>query len=113
MNQPKPKATAQGAPYVDALGPELAITILLKNGGAEIQPGSIPKGRSRLAIMVSHDRTKALADHPAMRRKQRVPLASKWLTRMVRGQEISTAEIARQVRVSDVTVRNWLKVELK
>ena len=66
-------------------------------------------GRSRLEIMVGPDRAKALAGHPAMQMKQRVPLASKWLARMLHWQGLSTAEIARQVRASDTTVRRWVK----
>ena len=103
-----PKPTAQVAPYVEAFGFEMAITFLLQFGGAELYVAKDPKGRSQFEAVVGPDRAKALAalDH---RLQRRVPLAKRWLATClaVRGQ--STAEIARTLRVSDTSVRTWLK----
>ena len=103
-----PKPTAQVEPYVEACGFDMAITFLLQFGGAELYVAKDPKGRSQFEAVVGPDRAKALAalDH---RLQPRVPLAKRWLATFlaVRGQ--STAEIARTLRVSDTSVRSWLK----
>ena len=42
IDRPMPRPTAQVVPYVEALGPDLAVTFLLENGGAELYLGSVP-----------------------------------------------------------------------
>ena len=77
-------------------------------GGADLTVAKDPKGRSQFEAVVGPDRAKALAalDH---RLQPRVPLAKRWLATglVVRG--LSTAEIARTLRVSYTSVRSWLK----
>jgi len=104
-----PRPPARDVPCVEALDADLAVLHLLENGGAEIFLSADPQGRSRLETMVGPDRARALAIHPAMQMKQRVPLASSWLVCMMHWQGLSTAEIARRVRVSGPTVRRWVK----
>jgi len=50
-----------------------------------------------------------MADHYRIGRRARVPLARAWLAAMLHWQGHSTAEIARTIRASDVSVRRWLK----
>ena len=102
-----PRPTAQVAPYVEVLGAELAVTFLLSYGGAELYLANDPKGRASHEAMMGHDKAKALAAHPGLQR--RIPLAKRWLAAMLDRQGNSTAAIARQIRVSDVSVRRWLK----
>lgn len=103
-----PRPPAQVAPYVEALGVELAIRFLLEFGGAELYLSEDPKGRSRLEALVGYDRAKALGTlaHVLPRR---VPLAKRWLAHCLDARGESTAEIARTLRVSDTTVRAYLK----
>ena len=103
-----PPAPAQIAPYVTALGPELAVTFLLTFGGAELYIARDPKGRSQVEALVGPDLTRtlqaALGTYP-----RRIPLGKKWLAQCMSARGDSLATIARTLRTTDVSVRRWLK----
>ena len=106
--RPYPKPTAQVAPYVEVLGYDLAIAFLMQFGGAELYIAKDPKGRGQLEALVGADRAKALGaiDH---RLQRRVPLAKPWLAQCLAVRGLSANAIARTLRVTDVSVRSWLK----
>ena len=104
-----PRPTAQVPPYVEVLGTELAVTFLMTYGGAELSLAADPKGHSSHEALLGYDKAKALAAHPRLPTRHRVPLAKRWLAAMLHWQGNSTAAIARQLRVSDVSARRWLK----
>jgi len=104
---PMPRPTAQVAPYVDVLGAELAVVFLMRYGGAELSLADDPNGRASHEGLLGYDKAKALAAQPRL--QKRVPLAKRWLAAMLHWQGNSTAAIALQLRVSDVSVRRWLK----
>jgi Homeodomain-like domain len=106
--KPFPKPPAQIAPYVDILGPELTVQFLLTFGGAELYIPKSPKGRSRLEAMIGHQKVKALANSTHLLQR-RVPLANPWAAACLHYQGIATNEIARKLRISDITVRRYLK----
>lgn len=108
LARPMPKPTAQVQPYVEALGPELAVLFLIEHGGAEVYLTARPKGKSRAEALVGTEGMAALGSHPALQAKHRVPLANDWLARMLHWQGHATAEIARRLRVSDTTVRRYV-----
>lgn len=108
LARPVPKPTAQVAPFVEVLGAELAMQFLLTYGGAELYISDDPKGRSSHESLLGYDKAKALSSI-AHRLPRRVPLAKRWLSQMLDWQGNSTAQIARTLRVSDVSVRRWLK----
>ncbi len=105
---PMPRPTAQVEPYVEALGSDLAVRFILQFGGAEVYIAADPKGRSSYEVLVGPDGARALAA-VADRLQARVPIANRWLAAMLAWQGYSTAHIARTIRVSDPTVRRWLK----
>lgn len=107
---PMPKPTAQVAVYVDVLGADLAVTFLLTFGGAELHLAQNPRGQGQVEAVVGLERARALAaqDH---RLQRRVPLAKKWLARMLNWQGHSTAHIARTLRTTDVSVRGLLRMK--
>ncbi len=107
LARPMPRPTAQVARYVEVLGAELAVTFLMTCGGAELSLADDPQGRASHAALVGYDKAKALAAQPRL--QKRVPLAKRWLAAMLQWQGHSTAAIARLLRVSDVSVRRWLK----
>ncbi len=107
--RPMPRTTAQVAPYVECLGHELAVRFLLDYGGAEIYLAADPKGRSSAEALVGAEAVARMADHYQLGQRVRVPLARKWLAQMLHWQGHSTAEVARTIRASDVSVRAWIK----
>jgi len=109
---PYPKPTAQVEQYVAVLGYPLAIRFLLTFGGAELSIAREPKSRSRLTQLVGKEKARELAqcDHLLQRR---VPLAKKWLAECLLSEGYGIADIARILRVSDVSVRKMLPAELR
>ena len=97
------------APCVECLGHELAVRFLLDYGGAEIYLAADPKGRSSAEALVGAEAVARMADHYQLGQRVRVPLARKWLAQMLHWQGHSTAEVARTIRASDVSVRAWIK----
>ncbi len=102
-----PRPPAQIDAYVEILGIELAVEFLLAFGGAELYLSKDPKGKSRLEKLVGYERAKALgnfSDHM----QRRVPLVKPWTANYLAWKGYSTAEIARTLHASDVSVRGWL-----
>ncbi|RJG46458.1 helix-turn-helix domain-containing protein [Mesorhizobium sp. DCY119] len=95
-------------PYVRVLGIDLTIAFLTEFGGAELYLARMPQGRSRVARLVGRDKAAALAE-AAERLPRRVPLAKRWIAEVYWSKGLSTAEIARRLRSTDVSVRGWLK----
>lgn len=106
LHRPMPRPTAQVEPYVEAMGAETAVTFLLAFGGAELAIAAVPTDRAEYVRLIGQDKAKALAA-VADRLPLRVPLAKKWLANMLRWQGHSNAQIARTLRVSEVSVRRW------
>jgi hypothetical protein len=104
-----PRPTAQVEPYVSVLGADLAVAFLLAYGGAEIYLASEPNGRAGHAELLGPEKARALAAHPRLGMRHRVPLAKRYLAAMLSWQGHSAAGIARTLRASDVSVRRWLK----
>lgn len=110
ISRPIPRPTAQVAPYVTALGPELAVQFLLAYGGAELYIRKKPSEETEYAEVIGVEGAKALAKAAEDAWiPRRVPLAKGWLIAMLDWQGCSVAEIARQLRISDVSVRKTLK----
>jgi hypothetical protein len=106
--RPMPRPTAQVEPYVTAMGAELAVQFLLTFGGAEMAIPDSPKGRSAFEAVIGTQAAEALAAQ-SHRLQKRVPLAKAWLAAMLDWQGHSVANIARTLRVTDVSVRKMLK----
>lgn len=102
-----PKPTAQVEPFVNVLGPDLAVRFLLRFGGAELDIPQSPRPDSMLSQCIGHDNAKAMAQLD-IHSQRRVPLAKPWLSQYLRWQGMSVNEIARTVRASNVSVRGWL-----
>ena len=106
--RPYPRPTAQVEPYVEVFGFDLAIAFLLQFGGANMMVSKNPRGRSQLEALVGYDKAKALSniDHKLQRR---VPLAKAWLAKCLKVRGLSVSAIARTLRVTDISVRGWLR----
>ena len=104
---PAIRTPAQVEPFVAALGEDLAVRFLLNFGGAELHVPARPTPRGRLVAVLGESGAAALAD-VRDRIPRRIPLAKPWLARVLATRGFSTAEIARTLLSSDVTVRKWL-----
>jgi hypothetical protein len=112
MNQvafPMPKPTAQVEAYVEVLGVDLAIDFLLKFGGAELYLPNDPKGGSEAERFLGYDMLKALGARSNMQR--RIPLAKRWLAKVLHWKGYTKANIARTLRTTTGSVSRYLKDE--
>lgn len=103
---PAPPPPAQIAPFVQVLGVEGAIAFILTYGGAELIISENPTARCDVAQRFGIEAARALA---GLQRHRRVPLAKPWLAAYFYAQGDSIVTIARRLRVSDVSVRGWLR----
>lgn len=105
---PMPPVPANLAPYVRALGAELAVEFLLQFGGAPMYFGRQPTERARAMQVVGEAGIQAL-EREVGQRAGRVPLAPRWICQYLAATGMPIHEIARRTRISDVTVRAWVK----
>lgn len=104
-----PRVPAHVQPFVEALGPDKAIALLLEMGGGNLYLSENPRDYGRAAAIVGPEGVQALRKRigPYV---TRVPLAKRWIARYLRFVcKISVLEIARRLHTSDVTVRSYLK----
>ena len=104
-----PKPSANLAPYVDVLGPEIAIVFLLHFGGSRLYFPDRPGGRSNAEAVIGPENFQRLAAVLGSRLTSRVPIGNRWLVAALAAQGKSTGEIARTVRATDVSVHKWLR----
>lgn len=97
------------APYVRAIGAEKAVELLLKFGGSEVYLSANPRAGSQLAALIGAGCVKALARELGHGDHFSVPLAKSWLARQLKARGLTVAAIARELRVTDSTVRGYLK----
>ena len=102
-----PKPPAQVAPFVGILGLDLTLQFLLRFGDANLYLPKNPQGQSRIEALIGPEKTAALADADHLFQR-RVPLADPWVATCLHFQGLATNEIARKLRVTDVTVRKYL-----
>lgn len=103
------KIPAHVAPYVDALGIDDALKLILNMGGCDIYIPAKSTDKSMSAELIGAAAVEKLAATlgPGY---FKIPLARKWAGQTLRAQGKGTAEIARTVRADVATVRRWLNV---
>lgn len=99
---------AEIAPIVEVLGEDGAVDFLLEFGGAELTFSKNPREGSMVSQEVGQDRARLLGEH-ASHLPPRIPLAKRWLAKILDNRGLSQAQIARKLRVQDKTVRAYLK----
>jgi hypothetical protein len=106
IRYPRPPANLE--PYVEVLGPELAIEFLLRFGGARLYVPSHPGGRSAAEALIGSERLHLLGLRLGERLTHRIPIGNRWIVAALAARGASVTEIARTVRVTDISVRKWL-----
>lgn len=102
-----PRHPAHLAPYVDVLGPQLALKFLIEFAGARLYFPQDPKGKSAAERMIGRDLLEALGRRLG-ESLPRVPVARTWMIHALKAEGRSNNEICRTIKVSDETVRKAL-----
>lgn len=105
----RPPLPDQLAAYHQVLGDELTVRLVLVMGGVPLSLSPRPRAACQLVQCVGYD--KAVALHDAVGKRVRIPLPKRWLAKSLAFQEVGVHEIARLMRISDVTVRAYLRDE--
>lgn len=98
---------AQAEPFVRVLGAERTVAFLRAFGGAEMRFYGRVAPHGRLARFLGGELAQELADQ-AGHLPPRIPLAQRWTARWLAWRGASVASIARQLHVTDKTVRGYL-----
>lgn len=97
--------------YVEAVGLDAAATLFLKLGGGQIYLSKSPCEGSLVGAIIGEENASRLAA-ALFADNGRIPLANRFLSRYLRSKGNNIQEIARAVRIPDVTVRRYLKPDL-
>lgn len=95
-------------PFVEALGEDGALKLLLEVGGTPVYLTPAPQPDSQLVRAIGTDAVRNLA-RVIGTGHVRVPLCKEWVARRLRGQGLTIYEIARRMRVTDRAIRDYLK----
>ncbi|TAX26336.1 hypothetical protein ELI03_34645 [Rhizobium leguminosarum] len=98
-------------PYTDALGFDLASTIFLECGGAQIYLGTKGKGSQYgfLKGLIGDDGYTRLCESGLkVGVVHRIPLANEFLVKFFAASGVPVQDIARRIRMTDVGVRSLL-----
>lgn len=92
--------------FVSVLGIENAIEFLLEFGGADLYISQGNRNGSRLVKAIGPQKTYELWLQRD-RIPRRIPVARVWIAQTWISRGMSVAEVARRLRVSDVTIRKY------
>lgn len=103
---------AQLRVFVDAIGVDRTVKLLLTFGGAPLYIGPKASAKSRVAREMGMDVARALS---AVYDKlpSRIPTQKPWLAKVQFSKGLPVLEIARKLHVTDKTVRLYLKDETR
>lgn len=108
MTAAMPTPPAHVAVYVEVLGIDQAVTFLLEFGGSPLYlPSSRTHAESRIVQTIGKDKAVALGQRLGAG-MVKVPLAKPFIAAYYLAKDVPVVEIARQLRVTDSTVRRWL-----
>lgn len=99
-----PRHPAHLDPFVEELGPELAVRFLIAFAGCTLYFPDDPKGRSRAEGLIGAERLKVLGQRMRSNRAE-IPVPRTWLILALTAEGKSTAEICRALKVTATTVK--------
>ena len=107
-NLPVPRPPAHVQVYVDVLGIDLTIDLLMTLGGSECYFAQNPRGGSAVERVIGPTKTAEMA-RCLPQLSVRIPTARPWLAQVFHARGMSVVEICRKLHVTDVAVRKYLK----
>lgn len=103
-----PRHPAHLDPYIEVLGPELAVRFLIEFGGARMYFPEDPKGKSRAEAMIGADALRRIGQRLTSNRPD-IPIANTWLVQAMTAEGKGTWEICNTLRITIKTVREARK----
>lgn len=107
MSRTSARRDAAVVAYVEAIGADATVDLLLAFGGTKLYLAADPKSRSSLAGIIGRDAARKLAASLGPGHVL-VPTGKPWLARQLRAKEWTVADIARKLHTHDGTIRRYL-----
>ncbi|MCX7299910.1 MAG: helix-turn-helix domain-containing protein [Rhodobacterales bacterium] len=103
-----PRPTAQVEPFVTVMGFDLAIAFLLQFGGVETYFRKNPREDSDIVRLNGLDKAKVMGTIGESL-PRRIPSAKPWIAAYLAARGADVKSIALTLKVSDTTVRKYMK----
>ena len=98
------------APYVEVLGVDGTVEFLLEFGGGYLFFTANNTLSSELVEYLGPEKAFELGNATGQI-KGRIPIAKRWIAKVLKAKGLPTTRIARRLHTTDVTVRKYLKDE--
>lgn len=103
-----PRHPAHLDPYVEVLGPALAVSFLVMFGGSQLYFPNDPGGRSAAEALIGADRLRDLGQRMREPRVE-VPIPRSWLIRALHAEGLSVPQICRALKTSGTNVKRIIR----
>ncbi|KHQ53003.1 hypothetical protein [Mameliella alba] len=103
-----PRHPAHLDPYIEVLGPELAVSFLVMFGGAPLYFPDDPMGRSSAEHLIGAVRLRELGQRMPSNRVA-IPMPKNWLIRALHAEGLSMPQICRTLKTSHSNVKRTLR----
>lgn len=107
-----PRHPAHLDPYIEVLGPELAVRFLIEFGGTPAYFPDDPKGKSAAEALIGPERLRALGARMPSNWAE-IPMPRPWLIRALDAEGKSVAAICRLLHTSSTNVKKQLRLAKK
>lgn len=103
-----PRHPAHLDPYIEVLGPRMAVSFLVMFGGSSLYFPDDPRGRGAAEQLIGADKLRALGSRMPSNRAE-IPMPRSWLIRALHAEGLSIGQICRALKTSSTNVKKTLR----
>ena len=103
-----PRHPAHPDPYIEVLGPRMAVSFLVMFGGSPLWFPDDPRGRSAAEQLIGADKMRALGARMRSNLTE-IPMPKNWLIRALHAEGLSVGQICRALKTSSTNVKRTLR----
>jgi hypothetical protein len=103
-----PRHPAHLDPFVEVLGPALAVRFLIEFGGSPIYFPSDPKGKSAAEALIGAAKLRELGQRMPSNRVE-IPMPKNWLIQALHAEGLAVGQICRALKTSSTNVKRTLR----
>ncbi|WP_305970429.1 MULTISPECIES: hypothetical protein [unclassified Mameliella] len=102
-----PRHPAHLDPYIEVLGPRMAVSFLVMFGGSPLYFPDDPRGRSAAEQLIGADKLRELSGRMPSNRVT-IPMPKNWLIRALHAEGLTMSQICRALKTSYTNVKRTL-----
>ncbi|WP_420324615.1 hypothetical protein [Mameliella sp.] len=103
-----PRHPAHLDPYIEVLGPRMAVSFLVMFGGSPLYFPDDPRGRSAAEQLIGADKLRALGARMRSNLTE-IPMPKNWLIRALHAEGLTVGQICRALKTSSTNVKRTLR----